>query len=145
MPWWNIARHRIPADIHEKILRLINEGRLSITKGDVKKAHADGEYFLLNLNNKTLFIKSEKLVICSGYNGSYDNLMHLCGDLVQPVERLKKHFNCNQLTISNNYSIYALGPSLKDILFETTAIHEIRQQSKIIASQISLKEHRPFA
>jgi hypothetical protein len=36
------------------------------------------------------------------------------------------------------YSIYALGPSLAGTLFETTAIHEIRQQSKIISANIAL-------
>lgn len=145
LPWWNIARHRIPVHIHEKVCALKKAGRLIITKGDVKKAHADGEYFLLNLNHKTLLIKSEKLVICSGYNGSYDNLIDICGDLVQPVERLKKHFNCNQLKVSKDYSIYALGPTLKDIIFETTAIHEIRQQSNIIASGIRLKKEFPLS
>lgn len=140
LPWWNIARHRIPAVTHNQIVQLQKEGRLSITKGDVKQADSDGEYFLLKCSNKIHLIKSEKMVICSGYNYCYEHLTELCDDLLQSKEQVQQQFNSHpqNQNLSEKYSIYALGPSLAGTLFETTAIHEIRQQSKSIAADIAL-------
>ncbi len=139
LPWWNIARHRIPAAAREQLIRLQQEGRLIINKGNIKKAESDGEYFLLKINNKTLFIKSEKMVICSGYNYRFDHLLDVCGDLIGSKKQLQKHLGSHESnhSLSRDYSIYALGPSLANTLFETTAIHEIRQQSKLISADIA--------
>lgn len=139
LPWWNIARHRIPAAAHKQLIRLQQEGRLIIHKGDIKKAESDGEYFLLKINNKTLFIKAEKMVVCSGYNYRFDHLADICGELLGSNAQLQKHLGSNKSnqSLSRDHSIYALGPSLANTLFETTAIHEIRQQSKFIATDIA--------
>jgi len=121
LPWWNVARHRIPVKIYDDLVNLKKQGRLVIIKGDLKKAESDGEYFLLKLKNKTLFIKSEKMVICSGYNYKCNHLMEACEDLFA----------------SKRHSIHAIGPALAGMLFETTAIHEIRQQAKTIAQDVN--------
>jgi uncharacterized NAD(P)/FAD-binding protein YdhS len=140
LPWWNIARHRIPAVTYNQIIQLQKEEKIRLTKGDVKKAESDGEYFLLKLNNKTHLIQAEKMVICSGYHYDYEHLTKLCGDLLYSKEQVQQQLNNHQQNhkLSAEYSIYALGPSLAGTLFETTAIHEIRQQSKSISADIAL-------
>lgn len=138
LPWWNIVRHRIPVDAYNAIKNLQHLDRLTITKGDVKKAESDGEYFLLKLNNKTLFIKSEKMVVCSGYQYELMHFSNMLKEQLKPKDQLQKDLmNCN-FNISNTHSIYALGPCLAGILFETTSIHDIRQQALYIAESIKV-------
>lgn len=133
LPWWNVVRHRIPVDAYEALKKLQQTGRLTITKGDVKKAESDGEYFLLQLNNKTLFIKAEKMVVCSGYQYESEYLSNFLGKLLKPQDQLQKDLmNCD-FKISNTHPIYAVGPCLAGVLFETTSIHDIRQQALHIA------------
>ncbi|GGY68490.1 hypothetical protein GCM10011613_10890 [Cellvibrio zantedeschiae] len=132
LPWWNIARHRIPTSTYDLLIKLQKEGRLTIIKGEVKQAEHHGDYFLLNLTHTTALIKAEKMVICSGYCYNHQ-LEKLCGNLVDPEFFCKS----NDLKLSNQHELYALGPALGNLLFETTAINEIRQQSVKIAAAIS--------
>lgn len=132
LPWWNIARHRIPITAYELLIKLQQEGRLVINKGEVKHAESDGEYFLLNLHQKTAFIKADKMLICSGYLYN-QQLKKLCGGLLeQETSHLLENYR-----LSKHYALHAIGPALGNLLFETTAIHEIRQQSLSIAANIT--------
>jgi|GEM_PF-831543 len=131
LPWWNVARHRIPKTVFEYLIKLQLERKLTITKGDVKQAESDGEYFLLKLHQKTAFIKADKLVVCSGY--FYDQqLKKICGNLFDR----EAIYCCHNQKLSKTHELYAIGPVLGGLLFETTAIHEIRQQSLDIAVAI---------
>lgn len=129
-------RHRVPVDAYEALLNLRDSDRLTITKGDLLKAESDGEYFLLNLNNKNLFIKSEKMVVCSGYKYEQEHLLKIFGQLLKPNDQLQKDLMICDFSISNTHPIYALGPCLAGILFETTSIHDIRQQAFHVAEAI---------
>jgi uncharacterized NAD(P)/FAD-binding protein YdhS len=139
LPWWNIARHRIPITAYELLVNLQQEGRLTINKGEVKHAESDGEYFLLNLHQKTAFIKADKMLICSGYLYN-QSLKKLCGGL---LDHETSHL-LEDYRLSKHYALHAIGPALGNLLFETTAIHEIRQQSLNIAAKISrqLQTHK---
>jgi uncharacterized NAD(P)/FAD-binding protein YdhS len=142
LPWWNIVRHRIPVDAYEALKNLQKIDRLTITKGEITKAESDGEYSLLKLNNKTLLIKSEKMVICSGYKYEPEHLSNLLGKLLKPKDQLQKDLmNCD-FNISNTHLIYAFGPCLAGILFETTSIHDIRQQALQLAASIGAEIER---
>jgi uncharacterized NAD(P)/FAD-binding protein YdhS len=132
LPWWNIARHRIPLVAYELINRLQREKKLTITKGEVKRAEHSDDYFLINLKHKNAMIKAEKMIICSGYC-YHQQLEKLCGNLLD-----KETFNnSGNFKLSNHYPLYGIGPALSNFLFETTAINEIRQQSLKIATAIA--------
>lgn len=67
---------------------------------------------------------------------STQHLSNLLGKLLKPQDQLQKSLMYCDFTISSSYPIYALGPSLAGILFETTSIHDIRQQALHIAEAI---------
>jgi uncharacterized NAD(P)/FAD-binding protein YdhS len=138
IPFWNVARHRIAAPIHQQLIKLRNSGKLTLIKGTIQKAESDGEYVLAHMKTKIIFIQAQKLILCSGYACSYPQLQLLCSNLLD-IPQLQTKLNCSKpdFKISGSHDIYALGPALTGVLFETTAIHEIRQQSVAISSALS--------
>lgn len=143
MPWWNAARHRIAGPIYRQLRKLQELGRLTLIKGKVIKAESDGEYILAHMNNKVIFIRAEKLILCSGYACNYPQLQLLCSNLLD-IPQLQTRLACANpnYQVSDSHEIYALGPALTGVLFETTAIHEIRQQSAAISTELARQLHR---
>ncbi len=142
MPWWNITRHRIAEPIYRQLKELQNSGKLTLIKGKVVKAESDGEYILAHMSDKIIFIRAEKLILCSGYACNYPQLQLLCNNLLD-IPQLQAKLSCAQpdYKISSSHEIYALGPALTGVLFETTAIHEIRQQSAAISTALARQLH----
>ena len=79
------------------------------------------------------------MVVCSGYNYELEHLSNLLEKLLKPKDQLQKDLmNCN-FNIATTHQIYTLGPCLAGILFETTSIHDIRQQALHIAEDIKIE------
>jgi len=142
MPWWNVARHRIAEPIYRQLKELQDSGKFTLIKGKVLKAESDGEYILAHMSDKIIFIRAEKLILCSGYACSYPQLQLLCNGLLDIPQLQTRLASANpNYKVSNSHEIYALGPALTGVLFETTAIHEIRQQSAAISTALAKQLH----
>lgn len=143
MPWWNVARHRIAEPLYRQIKELEDAGKLTFIKGKVIKAESDGEYILAHMSNRIIFIRAEKLILCSGYASNYPQLQLLCNTLLDiPQLRARLAHTNPDYKISATHEIYALGPALTGVLLETTAIHEIRQQSAAISAELARQLHK---
>jgi uncharacterized NAD(P)/FAD-binding protein YdhS len=139
MPWWNVTRHRISETAYQQLTQLLASGKLTLIKGIVQKAECDGEYLLAHMNSKIIVVQAEHLILCSGYTCNYPQLKLLCSALLD-IPQLQRKLNCRHpnYQVSDTHQIYALGPALTGVLFETTAIHEIRHQCAAIAAQLAL-------
>ncbi|WP_084127867.1 FAD/NAD(P)-binding protein [Cellvibrio mixtus] len=144
-PWWNVARHRIPAKIYQRLTSLEAQGRLRIHKAKVTRIDAVANGFQLTLySNKALSIHSrykkvkvlaDKAMICAGYAPGFRFTQLLCIGLLKDENQLCAELGKpeHNFSLSAQYEIYGIGPALGGVLFETTAIHEIRQQAHSIA------------
>ena len=135
-PWWNIARHRIPYNSHKKINELGQTGRLKILKCKVDTIKNELGLLYLRSKNRETILKSEKLVICTGYRNGINNLSNPLGKLLNSEKQIANDLISNKYRICTDYKIYAIGPCLSDALFETTSIHNIREQAFHIAKDI---------
>lgn len=138
MPWWNVARHRIPKEAHNMLARLQHEKRLIIRRGHVTKITSESNYLCLKIDGIDTRVEGARLVVCSGYTYTFEKTQELCGKL---LDKIPPAINLQDFKLSPHYSLYAIGPALGNLLFETTAIREIRLQSERIAAHLSYELH----
>ncbi len=148
LPWWNILRHRIPANVGQQLDRLTMEGRLYLHKAKIKRIDAVASGIQLTLENKkkpplneqhqTIKIRADKAVICAGYLPGFQRVQYLCTGLLNDENELRMELGKpgQDFLLAADYEIYGIGPALGGVLFETTAIQEIRQQAQQIAQAI---------
>lgn len=144
LPWWNVHRHRIPDWSYAVLDELRQQNRLQIKACCIEKIEGITEGFQLGfkqsvLRNEVLNVAADKLVICSGYTPGFKQVQKLAGTLVFAEEQLFKSLVDieTDFKISASHNLYALGPALSGILFETTAIQETRQQASKIACAVA--------
>jgi uncharacterized NAD(P)/FAD-binding protein YdhS len=148
---WGVARHRIPLHIHDKIQMMRIEGKLTVISGKVMNLEMqENAVKLTYFDKKKKELRQElfaRVINCTGPEtdlSQKDNFLYPLfekGILVQDSLKLGinacvKTFaatDCNGKSISN---IRILGGNLKGILWESTAVNELRRQAKRLAEQI---------
>lgn len=147
---WNVARHRMPPSAAVRIDQLILEDKLRLLKGRLRHISLDesGE-FLVNYAEfgKQSYLTVDVLVNCIG---SEANFAKIDSELVRNLLS-SRHIRCdpvNQgldattdgwLIDGSGYRssvLRTLGTALKGVLWETTAIPEIRAQAQEMALDI---------
>ena len=138
---WGVARHRAPNENMAIFKQLQSLHSINIIKGritDIKTIGNNFEIFYSNPNQPS--IKTELVINCTGPESNYLQITSL---LVQNL--IKSRFFVSD---SINYGIkadkngeivpdvYTIGPPLKGILWESTAVPEIRLQAKELATKI---------
>ncbi len=149
---WGVARHRIPMHIHDKIQRLQIEGKLQILAGkvqDLKDINDGVEVIFTNKDEQTSHLKVSRVINCTGPESDLDKLeQHFlktakeAGILVQDELKLGIQTNVVDFSIINKNGqpqagLYTLGSNLRGELWESTAVNELRQQAKELASMLS--------
>ena len=144
LPWWNIHRHRIPPAAYANLQQLRGQDRLTIRRLHVTTIKPTGNGFQLSSDSlsasgKTIDINADKLVICSGYAPGVNRLKKIGQILLDGDDHLRQSLVKSDTTfkISATHNIFALGPALSGLLFETTALHETRQQANTISTAVS--------
>ncbi|MDR7090041.1 FAD/NAD(P)-binding protein [Cellvibrio fibrivorans] len=144
LPWWNIHRHRIPPHAYANLQQLREQDRLTITRCPVTAIEPLNNGFQLRSScpldvDKVLTISADKVVICSGYAPGVNRIKNIGEKLLAADDHLRQSLVKSDTTfsISATHNIFALGPALSGLLFETTALHETRQQANAISAAIS--------
>lgn len=147
-PIWNINRHRIPPEVESNVFEMIKENRLSIVKGSISDLQAEGDKIKVTYNNKkeqgTLL--TDYLLNCTGPECDYSQLeipivKNLLKKSIIQSDELKTGILSNsKLQVRNangtEKQLWAIGPPLKSMYFESTAIHEIRNQANALSKYI---------
>lgn len=148
--YWNVARHRMPPEAAEAIDELRGTGQLQILKGRLKKiAWEEGVGFDVRYSTVGLeqYVHADAVVNCIGSESDFGRidspLVHSL--LASGIVR------CDDLNFGLDATpdgrligpdgqpsemMYTLGTALKGILWESTAIPEIRTQARDLAREL---------
>jgi uncharacterized NAD(P)/FAD-binding protein YdhS len=151
---WGVARHRVPGHIYDKILRLKLDGKLTIIKGRLKDINKTEEGLRVDYRNKKT-MTNESLIVSRVINctGPFTDISKsgnpliasmVNGGLIKP-DYMKLGIDADitfRVIGKDNEpskSIYTLGGNLKGLLWESTAVPELRVQAENLASALLQK------
>ena len=153
---WGVARHRLPIQTYDLIQRLKIDGKLKVWAGRINNiTETNGTIQVDFFDKKSKAIKSVhvgRVINCTGpevdiqkmNDPLFENLIG--SGLINP-DHLKMGLEADHRTLQvlNNAhqpveSFYAVGGLLRGLLWESTAMGEIRAQALHIADQIITKE-----
>ena len=140
---WGVARHRAPSESMAIFKKLESSRMINLIKGrvnDIKTIESCFEIYFSDSKIGQQSFKTEFIINCTGPESDYLKIPSIL------VQNLVKngifapdsiHYGINAAKngeISPN--LYAIGPPLKGILWESTAVPEIRLQAKELAAKI---------
>lgn len=140
---WGVARHRAPLESINVIQKLIEYGKLNLIKGRIHSILTTNNSFsILYKNNATeiLTFNTEAIINCTGPESDFEKIdsplvQQLLKNNFIEVDDIRYGIKANSKgKISNN--LYTLGPPLKGLLWESTAIPEIRMQAFELTKQL---------
>ncbi len=149
---WGVARHRIPTHIHDKIQQLRIESKLRIHAGTLLDFTEEDNGVSVTFYNKRkqqneTFIVS-RVINCTGpetdlkrvSNPFLNNLLRK-GFISQ--DELKLGINADPLTYNvinkdgeKHNNLFVIGTNLRGVLWESTAVNELRSQAQSLAEQL---------
>ena len=145
--YWNVARHRMPPEAAAEIDELRGTGQLQILKGRLQKiTWEEGVGFDVRYSTVGLeqYVHADAVVNCIGSESRFDRID---SPLVQDLLKYGL-IRCDELNFGLDATpygrlkssdgepsemLYTLGTALKGILWESTAIPEIRAQARDLA------------
>ena len=152
---WGVARHRIPLTVHDKIQQLRIEGQLHIKSGKIIDFTAAENVIKVEYFDKKEGIEKAivvgRIINCTGPETDIEKLHNsflknclLKGMISQ--DALKLGINANPDTFQvldaqgNAYmNVFTIGSNLKVILWESTAVNELRFQAEKLAGELLAK------
>ena len=148
---WGVARHRLPKEIHQVIQQSILDDTLEIIAGRIESVHENevGAHFKIRKRNKgeLLELKVDRVINCTGPES---DLTRMKSEMIQNLVTRKLIFP-DELSLGINAApdgtiiqedgslstnLYTIGTWLKGILWETTAVPEIRAQATQLVSKL---------
>jgi uncharacterized NAD(P)/FAD-binding protein YdhS len=149
---WGVARHRIPLNIHDKLQQLRIEGQLHIYSGRLSDIVEDQggitATFYDKKQQKEVQTQVSRVINCTGpetdllkLDSNYLKNALLKGILSQDELKLGINANPNTFELINGKGfvesgLFTIGSNLKGVLWESTAVSEIRTQAELIAKRI---------
>ena len=142
---WNIARHRIPAHIHRKLQQLRIRQQLICYKANLLNIEEDNSRVCVSFYNKDTkqneAIEVNRVINCTGpvcdISRSDNELIKnlVTHQLIAPDALrlgINATFDGETITADGDVSqqIYTLGSHLKGILWESTAVPDLRVQAE---------------
>jgi uncharacterized NAD(P)/FAD-binding protein YdhS len=147
---WNVTRHRIPEPIHRDLTAAIAAGRLEVVTGSVRAVTADGDRLKVAVRTGG---SGERVLDCGaavnctgpeeGYTKSapelYQNLFRrglVAADELELGIQVAPDFAVLDAQGRRSRHLLALGPPLKGVLWESTAVPELRNQAFRVAEVV---------
>ncbi len=140
---WGVARHRAPSESMAILKKLESSHIIHLIKGRLVDIKSMDDVFEIHFSDSKIgqqSFKTEFIINCTGPESDY---LKIPAVLVQNLLKNKIftpdsiHYGINA---TKNGEIlpdfYTLGPPLKGILWESTAVPEIRHQAKELAAKI---------
>ena len=150
---WGVARHRIPLHLHEKIQHLRIENKLHIHAGkliDITDRGSSAEVLFYNKRKRVLEnIHVSRVINCTGpesdlsmLKNSFLNRSLEKGIIAQDELKLGINADPNTFQVINKNNIkhihlFVMGTNLRGILWESTAVNELRSQAEKLSQHLS--------
>lgn len=148
---WGLARHRLPVEVYERITPLLQSGKLKILAGRIKESKlTDGILEVMITERKSqipVFMKVQRIINCTGPQTNItkvnDLLMQnlLRRNIIEPDELdlgIRATAYGNVITENKiSTSFFTIGSTLRGVLWESTAVPEIRVQAERVAKLLT--------
>lgn len=153
---WGVARHRLPEAIHKCLEDLKSYNQLHIIAGRIQNMHEEKNQIqvdvLLKNSGTPRQMYFTKIINCTGPQANYAEIKtpfieNIIRNQIAQPHPLKMGLLANSLgqVLDNNGNpvpkVYTIGSLLRGVLWETTAVPEIRQQAENVATQIAQKRN----
>jgi uncharacterized NAD(P)/FAD-binding protein YdhS len=153
---WGVARHRVPLQIHDRIQNLRLQKKLDVYAGRILNMVDGGDFVRVEIKdkNKTKLLKIDvaRVINCSGPESDISlmeehTFLKNClkaGIIRQDTLKIgidAEWPGMRVLDINGNPqpNIYTLGNNLRGILWESTAVKELREQAEALADILKEK------
>jgi len=147
---WNVTRHRVAQEIHQRVAAALADGRLRIVKGRIAALDPAGTRVKVTVEDTSgsrLQLEGGLVINCTGpqlgFAGSatplFQSLLRRGLVAVDELDMgLKVGADFSAIDGAGNPStlLLAMGPLLKGTLWETTAVPELRGQALRIAERL---------
>jgi uncharacterized NAD(P)/FAD-binding protein YdhS len=146
---WGVARHRLPKEIFEQMQKLISDNKLQIIGGRIQDIEENNENITVSYKErKTQLIKElevQRVINCTGPKTDLQKIDDMLvvnllkRGLIMPDE-MKLGINAlpDGTIIQKDHSVstklFTIGSLLKGILWESTAVPELRTQTQSLAN-----------
>lgn len=146
-PYWESYRHRMAPPIASAIQGFLDQGRLTLTAGRVRKLARAGDAIDVQVarsNGADLHLTVDRVINCTGIQENYNHsprplVRQLIHDGLACANEQGVGFRTDArgaLIDANGAAsdvLFTLGPPRRGELFETTAVPEIRVQAEALA------------
>ena len=144
-PFWDAHRHRLPSEMHERILSEFEAGRAVLVRGTVTGVAREQDRFTLRLRRRGSSVvetlHADLAINCSSYKPNLDQPLIqslLFQGLARPDEhRLGLLVRSDGQVIAKDgvatTGLFALGPLCQGSLWEITSVPEIVRQADAAA------------
>jgi uncharacterized NAD(P)/FAD-binding protein YdhS len=150
-PFWEIHRHRVPPEVSALIARMLADGRLKFHAGrlQVLEANQEGVEVLFRRRGKIqhIALNVARVINCTGPRTDYSKYQHplyihlLARGLIDH-DPLALGIAARPTGEVLRYRgepvgwLFTLGAPLKGMLWETTAVRELRAQAEALANRL---------
>lgn len=141
---WGVARHRAPSESMAVINQAIHAGNLSVLKGRIYRIDTTAtegfRLFYKNEKGAEASLETDVILNCTGPEPDFNKLSApLVKQLIQSG-LIEGHILSYGLKAPENGELsegfFTLGPPLKGVLWESTAVPEIRLQAAMLAGKL---------
>lgn len=147
---WNVLRHRIAQDIHQRVTTALTDGRLQIVKGTIASLSSAGSRVRVTVagtSGASVVLEAGLVINGTGPQTSftaassplYRNLLAAGRAAVDELDMglcVDDDFAVRESNGVRSSVLFAIGPPLKGSLWETTAVPELRQQTYRVAQTL---------
>ena len=150
-PYWEVHRHRVSPDVAEAVGRMQNVGQLVMVAGRVHAYEEDAEgvkvWVIPRGTEDRKGFEVKRVINCTGSECDYRKFQHPLIVNLRSQNLLRPDPLALGLDVAENGAIrnsegvaselfYTLGSPRKGILWETTAVREIRQQAVELSQEL---------
>lgn len=141
---WGVARHRAPEESISVIHDAIDSGGLKVLKGRIDRIEMCGEkgfrLFYRNETGSDLALDTDVIINCTGPEPDFNKVEVLLVKQLINSGLIEGHDLAYGLKAPANGRLsegfFTIGPPLKGVLWESTAVPEIRLQAAALAGKL---------
>ena len=149
--YWNVHRHRMAPEVHDRLVKLQREGRLRLFAGTIRDAvvHADGvSVSVRTRDGRDLALEVTQVVNCTGPATSLvERPAQILRSLLEQGLTVADAHRIGVLTTDDGALVggdgspvprlFAVGPIRRGTLWESTAVPELRAQAERLAAFVA--------
>jgi uncharacterized NAD(P)/FAD-binding protein YdhS len=148
---WGVARHRLPPATAAMVYECIARGQLTVSAGRIMSLEANGDLIVAQWKPRGKYalqtIEAAKVVNCTGPSAKWLTegnalVKQLAANGNVAYDRSALGLNANatgqliDATGNVQHNLFALGPMIRGVLWEITAVPEIRSQAASLAEKL---------